>query len=97
MKFMDKIPKNLTVKKWLMISVGLLVTGAMFAFTKPVVLQGIIRWMYVAKPGHYIRWKHESKQKMTYKLYIWNITNPVEFDAGTQKPKLKQVGPYVFT
>nr|QGW45471.1 sensory neuron membrane protein 1e [Bradysia odoriphaga] len=96
MKLLDKIPKKLTVKKWLMISVGLVFTGAIFAFTKPVILQGIIRWMYVAKPGHYIRWKHESKQKMTYKLYIWNITNPVEFEAGKQKPKFKEVGPYVF-
>lgn len=95
-KLLDKIPKNLGFKKWLKICVALVVVGALFAFTKPVILQTIIKWMYVAKPGHYVRWKHESKQKLTYSLYVWNITNPNEFAAGNEKPNLKQVGPYVF-
>lgn len=96
MKLIDKIPKNLSVKKWMTICGSLLVVGALFAFTKPVILQAIIKWMYVATPGHYVRWKHESKQKSTYNLYLWNITNPNEFAAGKERPKLKQIGPYVF-
>ncbi|KAJ6644435.1 Sensory neuron membrane protein 1 [Pseudolycoriella hygida] len=96
MKLADKIPKKLSFKKSVIISVALTVVGALFAFTKPVILQGIIRWMYVARPGHYIRWKHESKQKLTYKLYMWNITNPNEFASGKERPNLKEVGPYVF-
>ncbi|KAJ6644521.1 Sensory neuron membrane protein 1 [Pseudolycoriella hygida] len=96
MNLVDKIPKKLTFKKSLIISIALVVVGALFAFTKPIILRGIIRWMYIARPGHYVRWKHESKLKLTHKLYLWNITNPNEFATGTEKPNLKEVGPYVF-
>lgn len=95
-KIVQRIPKNLSYKKWVRISVGLIVFGACFAFTKPVFLQAIIRYLYVGTPGHYVRWKHESKQKFTYKLYLWNITNPAEFAMGKERPKLAEVGPYVF-
>lgn len=95
-KVTEKIPKDLSLKKWIRISIGLIILGAYFAFTKPILVEAIVRYLYVGVPGRYIRWKHESKLKFTYKLYLWNITNPDEFASGKEKPKLNEVGPYVF-
>lgn len=32
---------------------------------------------------------------LTFKVYVFNITNPNEFANGS-KPKVKELGPYVF-
>eukprot|EP01116_Phalansterium_solitarium_P006833 TRINITY_DN19228_c0_g1_i1.p1 TRINITY_DN19228_c0_g1~~TRINITY_DN19228_c0_g1_i1.p1 ORF type:complete len:523 (+),score=192.33 TRINITY_DN19228_c0_g1_i1:150-1718(+) len=31
-----------------------------------------------------------------FSAYVWNLTNPREFELGLEKPKLNEVGPYVF-
>ncbi len=54
-KIIEKIPKNFSLKKWVRISIGLIVFGAYFAFTKPVFLQAIVRHLYIGTPGHYVR------------------------------------------
>jgi len=30
------------------------------------------------------------------KIYIFNITNPIEFLSGKEKLKLQEIGPYVY-
>ena len=29
-------------------------------------------------------------------MFVFNVSNPEQFSAGLEKPKLKEVGPYVF-
>lgn len=75
----------------------LLFVGTLLTFyIKPSIVKAFLKFLFVAKPGHYIRKRHESELEFTYKLYLWNVTNPNEITAGTEKPKLQEVGPYVF-
>lgn len=72
--------------------------GAFMSFYGvPKIVKTIVKYLSVLKPGHFIRKKHENKLPFTYKLYFWNVTNPDEIAAGTEKPKMQEVGPYVFT
>lgn len=92
----DKLPKNVTYKG-IIVSTILIFAGALMAFyIGPTIIEVIVKILFVAKPGHFVRRMHEKKVRFTYKLYLWNVTNPNEITAGTEKPKLQQVGPYVY-
>lgn len=94
---MNKLPKK-NLYKWIIISIVLIVVGALITFyIEPQLVKIIIKFLFVAKPGHYVRKRHETKQRFKYKLYLWNVTNPEEIIAGTEKPKMQEVGPYVFS
>lgn len=81
----------------IIVSVILIVTGALLAFfILPKIVELIITFLLVAKPGRYIRSRQEGTLQFSYKLYLWNVTNPNEIMAGTEKPILQEVGPYVF-
>jgi len=45
-------------------------------------------------PG-YKRW--EGPIEITTKVYIWNITNRDDFLNKKEKPKLKEIGPYIYS
>lgn len=93
----DKLPKNVTYK-WIIVSIVLIFAGALMAFyIGPTLIKAIVKLLIVAKPGHFARRKHEAEVRFTYKLYLWNVTNPNEITAGTEKPKLQEVGPYVYS
>ena len=40
-------------------------------------------------------WK-EPNLDIYLKIYIFNITNPIEFISGKEKLKLQEIGPYVY-
>lgn len=95
---LGKLPKNFNYKKCLLISATLIFFGTICNFyVGPKIVELVVKFLFVSKPGHFVRLKHEAKQRFTYKLYLWNVTNPNEVTAGDEKPKLQQVGPYVFT
>lgn len=90
--------KNINYKKCLIISLALITVGAFVSFYGvPQCVKMVIKLLCVLKPGRYVRRKHENKIPFTYKLYLWNITNPDEIAAGIAKPKLQEIGPYVFS
>lgn len=96
---LDKIfPKNINVKKTLIILAGFFTVGAFMSFFGVgALVKLIVRYLCVLKPGHFIRQKHENKLPFIYKIYLWNVTNPEEISAGTDKPKMQEIGPYVFS
>ncbi len=96
---LDKVlPKNVDFKKHSAILVALIVGGAfMSLYGIPKIETIIVRYLTTLKPGHYIRQLHENELPFSYKLYLWNVTNPDQISAGTEKPKMQEVGPYVFT
>lgn len=92
------LPKNINYKKYLITLFILIVVGAFMAFYGvPQIVKIIVKYLMVLKPGHFVRKKHENKLAFTYKLYLWNVTNPKEISDGTEKPKMQEVGPYVFS
>lgn len=85
-------------KKLLKISGILIVAGAFMALIfVPQLVNTIVKILTVLKPGRFIRSKHERPLPFTYKLYLWNISNPEEVHNNVAKPKLQEVGPYVFS
>lgn len=40
-------------------------------------------------------WK-EPNLDIYLKIYVFNITNPIEFLSGKEKLKLQEIGPYVY-
>lgn len=60
------------------------------------IVETIVTYLCVLKPGHFIRKKHDNLP-FTYKMYLWNVTNPDQIAAGTEKPNMQEIGPYVFT
>lgn len=83
--------------KRILLSIFLIFAGALVAFyVKPKLVKIILKFLVVAKPNHYVRKRHEGQIFFKYKLYLWNVTNPNEIAAGTGKPKLEEIGPYVF-
>lgn len=89
--------KKLNYKMCFIISFVLLVVGALISFVvHPQIVKIIIKHLCILKPGRFVRRKHEIRQQLTYKLFLWNVTNPNEITTGTEKPKLQEVGPYVF-
>lgn len=91
------LAKEINFKKYLIISIVVFVSGAFMPFISvPMIEKTIVKFLGVLKPGHLVRSKHEQKLPFTYKLYLWNVTNPNEVSAGTEKPKMQEVGPYVF-
>lgn len=99
-KYPDILVSKLLKKvnyKWVIFSLILIISGALLTFyIEPQLVKIVVKFLFVAKPGHYVRKRHESKQRFKYKLYLWNVTNPDEITAGIEKPKLQEVGPYVF-
>lgn len=90
--------ENLDTKKLLKISVILFISGAFMSLIfVPQLVKGIVKFLTILKPGRFIRDKHEKPLPFQYKLYIWNITNPEEVHSNLAKPKLQEVGPYVFS
>ncbi|KAG4076310.1 hypothetical protein HA402_005753 [Bradysia odoriphaga] len=95
---------EIVTKKWLgdvklrvLLSVFLIFIGALIIFyIKPQVVRIIVKYLFVAKPGRFVRNKLETKIGFKYKLYLWNVTNPNEIEAGIEKPKLQEIGPYIF-
>uniref|UniRef100_A0A336LTW5 Sensory neuron membrane protein 1 n=1 Tax=Culicoides sonorensis TaxID=179676 RepID=A0A336LTW5_CULSO len=63
----------------------------------PQLINCIVKYLTILKPGRFIRTKHEKPLPFQYKLFIWNITNPDEINKNIAKPKLQEIGPYVFT
>lgn len=49
------------------------------------------------KPGTatFNLWKKPPIDVFLY-VYVFNITNPIEFLAGKEKMRVKEVGPYVY-
>lgn len=91
-------PKTIDYRKYSLILGTLFVVGAFMAFYGvPKIVTTIVTYMSVLKPGHFIRQKHEDGIPFTYKLYLWNVTNPDQITAGTEKPKMQEIGPYVFS
>lgn len=103
MKFVQAVmnkmlPKNINYKKRFVISVILIIVGAFMSFFGvPQFVKIIVKYTTVLSPGHYVRNMQENKLRFTYKLYLWNVTNPNEIAAGTDKPKMQEIGPYVFS
>lgn len=92
------IDKNINFKKCLIISLILIIVGAcMSFFGVSQIVKIVVKYISVLKPGHYVRKVHETEIPFTYKLYLWNVTNPDEIANGTEKPKVQEVGPYVFS
>ncbi|KAI4487171.1 hypothetical protein M0804_005320 [Polistes exclamans] len=60
-------------------------------------LKMILDYNLDMKPNSFIfsLWK-KPPIDVFHKVYIFNITNPVEFSKGTEKLKLEEVGPYVY-
>ncbi|KAJ6635489.1 Sensory neuron membrane protein 1 [Pseudolycoriella hygida] len=92
------LPKNVNLKKSLIVCLVLVAVGACMSFYGvPKIVKTIVKFLCVLKPGRFVRNKHEMKLPFTYKLYLWNVTNPDEIMAGTAKPKMQEIGPYVFS
>lgn len=91
----NKWPK--VTSKRIIISIFLIFVGALAAFyVQPKLVKILFNFLVVAKPGHYVRNRHEAKILFKYKLYLWNVTNPNGVATGKEKPKLAEIGPYVF-
>lgn len=87
---------QLDPKKLLKLSAVLIIVGAFMSLLfVPQLVNAIVKFLTILKPGRFIRGKHEKPVLFTYKIYLWNITNPDEV-ANNHKPKLQEVGPYVF-
>lgn len=96
--FLNRVlPKNINLKKYFIISFVLIAVGTLMVIGVPKLVHAIVNFLCVLKPGHFIRQKHERKLPFTYKLYLWNVTNPEAIAAGKEKPKMQEVGPYVFS
>lgn len=94
----DKISLiNINYKKCLIICCILIFIGAVIFACIPKITKFLVNYLCVLKPGHFLRKKHEDKLPFTYKLYLWNVTNPNEIATGIEKPKLQEIGPYVFS
>lgn len=92
------LPKNIDYKKYSVISLILILVGAFMSFYGvSLCVKIVVKFLCVLKPGHFIRKKHENKLPFTYKLYLWNVTNPDEIATGIEKPKMQEVGPFVFS
>lgn len=76
----------------------MVIAGAFIYFVlQPQITKFFVKYLCTLTPGRYLRKRHEMKQQFSYKLFLWNVTNPDEITNGTAKPKLDQIGPYVFT
>lgn len=83
--------------RWIVVSILLIMIGAALSFyIKPKLVEFVIKFLLVATPKSYVRMRQEQKLRFVHKLFLWNITNPKEIMAGMQKPKLQEIGPYVF-
>lgn len=92
------LPEKVNLKKFAIISLVLIIVGASMSFViVPNIVTAIVKYMTILKPGRFIRQKHVDKLPFTYKVYLWNVTNPDQISAGTEKPKMREIGPYVFT
>lgn len=92
------LPKNVNYKKHSIIFTAMFVVGmfmALYGVSK--IVSTIVTYMTVLMSGHMIRSKHEAGLPFTYKLYLWNVTNPDQVSAGVEKPKMQEIGPYVFS
>lgn len=96
---MNKIlSKNIDYKKCLIIALMLILVGAFMSYYGvSQCVNVVVKYACVLKPGRLIRKKHENILPFTYKLYLWNVTNPNEIVTGTGKPKMQEIGPYVFS
>lgn len=94
----NKIPKNINYKMWLIVSLVLsfisLIGGIVVV---PFAKKLLVKYLVILRPGSFLRSKHEGVVPLSYKLYLWNVTNPKEFSSGKEKPKMQEVGPYVFS
>lgn len=96
--YLDKfLPKKVNYLKHSIISAILFVVGALMAFyVVQKLVTTIVTYMCILKPGRFTRQKHEDGLPFTYKFYLWNLTNPDQVAAGTESPKMQEIGPYVF-
>ncbi|XP_063706224.1 sensory neuron membrane protein 1-like [Culicoides brevitarsis] len=94
--FKEKLEK-LDHKKVLKISLVLAVSGLFMSLIfVPTLVNTIVKFLTILKPGRFIRSKHEKPVVFRYKIFLWNVTNPDDIMYNRAKPKLQEVGPYVF-
>lgn len=73
----NKIPKNINYKKWFIISLVLIFISLMLCLVViPVLTKVVVKHLLILKPMGYLRSKHEKEIPLTYKLFLWNVTNP---------------------
>lgn len=97
LNFVKNKIENLNYKLCFIIFTSIIVGGLLISLVlEPQGLLLVTKYLCILEPGRFLRSRHEAGQYLKYKIYLWNVTNPDEITAGTAKPKLQEVGPYVF-
>lgn len=94
------LKKDLNIKKYRIVSIILFVCGiCMVSFGVLQTETLIVKMLTILKPSGYVRKLHHMKKGLpfSYELYLWNVTNPDQIVAGTEPPKMQEIGPYVFS
>lgn len=93
MAFMSPTKRNLLLG----FTILLVISGVALILTKNAVFMGIFKSQLVLSPtsGSYPMWQI-LPEPMVASMYLFKVLNPDEIRNG-KKPRLEQVGPYVFT
>jgi len=96
---MEKTSKRrclLTVLLPLLFSLGLLATGLFSVIAFPALFNSILRQELTVQPGTAIYSAFKKASIPTkIRFFLWSVENPEEVSEG-HKPRLKQVGPFVY-
>lgn len=97
MKSVAMIKEKLRVKVAGLTFSGLFTFGIIFGFVAiPLTMKGIISKALQLSVGSETREIYlKPPFPLLFKVYLFNVTNPEEVTSGG-KPKLEEVGPYIF-
>jgi hypothetical protein len=96
----DRKPMNREKKKFVVATtVGSIVAliGIIMATSANFVFDLILRTEMVLKPNsaNFPFWA-DLPMPIRTSMFVFNVTNAENFSAGLDKPKLEEIGPYVF-
>lgn len=89
--------KNFDFKKIIKVSIVLILVTSILGFLiVPNLLHYLLRKSLVLKPEGALRklWE-KAPFAVDFKIYMFNVTNPEEVTKGG-KPKIQEIGPYIF-
>ncbi len=72
------------------------VVGLAYLVFDPVIKHVILSKLVLRNNSDFAELWSEPPITPHIKVYFFNLTNAEEFFAGNEKPKLKEVGPYVY-